>query len=101
VSLSGIVEFTTGQSLTAPVEYDDREAAFEQLADGFEIFFDEFRAADANENGSERVAIWMPARHAQGHAVDRPQRRDDAAGRRRVVRRDDNVHESRRSALTP
>src|SRR5262245_10290510 len=71
VALERVAQRSIRQSLSAPVEDRDREAAGAQIAYGLEILLDEFRAPRKQTDGA--LASWRrrPARETQRHPIGR------------------------------
>ncbi len=69
VAFLRIGERAVGQTLPAPVEGRDREAARAQIAHGLEIFFDVFGAALQHDHGALAARRRFPAAKAQRYPV--------------------------------
>ncbi len=79
MAFARIAELTFGQTLPAPVQCDDGEAAGKQFCDGFEIALDEFGAPRKNHDSATLRWPALPTRNAQVHAILRGQCGDDRA----------------------
>ena len=77
IALAAVAQRAVGETLAAPVERRDREAARAQIAHRLKIFFDPFAAALKNAHRAAAPRRRQPARKAQRDPVGRLERAGD------------------------
>jgi hypothetical protein len=93
ITFAAIRQRAVGKSLPAPIQRRDREPTCAQIAHGFEIFFDPFRAALENAYRAAAPSRRQPPGEAKSNAVRGLERAGDKVVGNRVRGNRDKFHE--------